>query len=66
MKQVVRLLFETKLGDRVLQKLERLTGCALVDANEIEDVKVAATPKGKAATLGQTPVRGESRAPARD
>jgi hypothetical protein len=33
---VKRFLFETRLGDLVLRTLERLTGLALVDLEELE------------------------------
>jgi len=42
-------LLETKGGDLALRAVEKLTGCALVRLEEIEDVRVAATPKGNAA-----------------
>jgi len=47
---VQRLLLDTKPGDVVLRTFERLTGLGVVRLEEIEDVRVAATPKGETAT----------------
>jgi len=44
---VQRLLLDTKPGDVVLRTFERLTGLGVVKLEEIEDVRVAATPKAK-------------------
>ena len=56
-REIQRLLLDTKLGDRALQKFERLTGLGVVKLEEIEDVRAVATAKGNAA---------KSRAPTRD
>jgi len=57
--RIARMLFETKAGDAALRAFEKATGLALVEIGEIADVRVAATPKAKAAAA-------KSRAPARD
>jgi len=49
-REIQRLLLDTKPGDVVLRTFERLTGLGVVKLEEIEDVRVAATPKGEAAT----------------
>ena len=54
-REIQRVLFETKIGDRALQALERLTGCGLVPLEQIEDVRAVATPKGNAAAKNRAP-----------
>ena len=55
--RIARLLFETKAGDAALRAFEQVTGLALVEIGEIGDVKVAATPKAKAAATERAPTR---------
>ena len=56
-REIQRLLLDTKPGDVVLRTFERLTGLGVVKLEEIENVQVAATPKGNAAAKSRAPTR---------
>ena len=43
---VKRFLFETALGDRLLSAFERVTGCALVPLEQLQETRAEPAPDG--------------------
>jgi len=49
---VERLLLDTKAGDLALKAFEKASGLGLVKLEEIEDVRVGATQRGRESQRG--------------